>query len=81
VSKLDFAARYSAEKLNHPDAVLALRCGDFYEVMFADAKPVADILEITLTSRNGAPMCGFPVHSSARYVEILEAAGRRVALV
>ena len=69
-------ARYAAVQDKHPDAVVVMRLGDFYEVMGDKAKTVADELELTLTSRyvgkpERVPMCGFPHHVMEQYTEKL----------
>jgi DNA mismatch repair protein MutS len=62
------------------DALLMFRLGDFYEMFFEDAKAGAGILGLTLTQRNGVPMCGVPYHAAQSYMAKLLAAGRRVAI-
>jgi DNA mismatch repair protein MutS len=63
-----------------PDALLLFRLGDFYELFFDDAKSAAGLLNLTLTQRNGIPMCGIPYHAAPGYLRRLIAAGRRVAI-
>lgn len=75
-------------KAKHPDAILLLRCGDFYETYNEDAHACADILGITLTrsSKTKNPdgssleMAGFPHHALDTYLPKLIRAGRRVAI-
>lgn len=62
------------------DTLLFFRLGDFYEMFFEDAQEGARLLNLTLTKRNGIPMCGLPFHAAEGYVTKLLAAGRRVAL-
>jgi DNA mismatch repair protein MutS len=62
------------------DALLFFRLGDFYEMFFDDAKDAAALLNLTLTKRNGIPMCGVPYHSAEGYITKLIQAGRRVAI-
>ena len=62
------------------DALLLFRLGDFYELFMGDAEEGARLLNLTLTKRNGVPMCGLPFHAAEGYVTKLLAAGRRVAL-
>ena len=62
-----------------PDAVLLFRLGDFYEEFFEDAEKVSTALELTLTKRQGIPMCGFPYHALDTYLPRLVAAGLKVA--
>ncbi len=61
-------------------ALLLFRLGDFYEMFFDDARIASDILGLTLTKRNGVPMCGVPYHAADNYVGKLVEAGRRVAI-
>jgi len=72
--------QYKAIKREHQDAILFFRMGDFYEMFFDDAKEAAPILDITLTARQGMPMCGVPYHAAQVYLDRLLAAGKRVAV-
>jgi DNA mismatch repair protein MutS len=62
------------------DTLLFFRLGDFYEMFFEDAQEGARLLNLTLTKRNGIPMCGLPFHAAEGYVTKLLAVGRKVAL-
>ena len=62
------------------DALLLFRLGDFYELFFGDAEEGSRLLHLTLTKRNGVPMCGLPFHASEGYITKLLQAGRRVAI-
>lgn len=73
-------------KGTHPDCLLFFRLGDFYELFFEDALVAAPLLDMVLTSRNKRdprpiPMCGFPYHAMASYVQRALHAGQRVAVV
>jgi DNA mismatch repair protein MutS len=77
--------QYLSIKAAHQDAFLFFRLGDFYEMFFDDAVQASQILEITLTSRDGGsqdriPMCGVPYHSSAGYIKTLVENGYKVAI-
>ncbi len=61
-------------------ALMLFRLGDFYEMFFEDAKTGARVLGLTLTQRNGIPMCGLPFHAATPYISRLINAGYRVAL-
>jgi len=63
-----------------PDTFLFFRLGDFYEMFFEDAVEAARLLEITLTRRQGVPMCGVPYHAAAAHITRLLQAGRKVAI-
>jgi DNA mismatch repair protein MutS len=62
------------------DALLLFRLGDFYEMFFEDAQTSAALLNLTLTKRNGVPMCGLPYHAANSYVSRLLKAGHKVAV-
>jgi len=62
------------------DAFLLFRLGDFYEMFFGDAEEGSRLLDLTLTQRQGTPMCGMPYHAAEGYIAQLLKAGRRVAI-
>ncbi|WOV86049.1 DNA mismatch repair protein MutS [Sporosarcina oncorhynchi] len=77
--------QYFRIKAEYEDAFLFFRLGDFYEMFFNDAIEASNILEITLTSRDGGssdkiPMCGVPFHSAEGYIETLVKKGYKVAI-
>ncbi len=77
--------QYLAIKKDYPDAFLFYRLGDFYELFFDDAKKAAQLLEITLTSRNKnskkqVPMAGVPHHAVQGYIDRLIELGYKVAI-
>lgn len=72
--------QYYRLKKESGDAVLFFRLGDFYEMFEQDAKEVSSILQITLTKRNGTPMCGIPYHAAQPYIAKLLQAGKKIAL-
>lgn len=72
--------QYYAIKAKNRDSVLLFRLGDFYEMFEQDALEVSSILHITLTRRNGTPMCGFPYHASQTYISRLLKAGKKIAI-
>ncbi|MBQ6473897.1 MAG: DNA mismatch repair protein MutS [Victivallales bacterium] len=64
-----------------PDkTILFFRMGDFYELFFEDAKLAAPMMDIVLTKRAGAPLCGVPYHALKTYVAIVLNAGYKVAI-
>ena len=78
-------AQWFALKSVHPDALLFLRMGDFYELFFEDAEAAAGALDIALTRRGEhqgvpIPMCGVPVHAAEAYLARLIRRGFRVAV-
>ena len=64
-------------KENHPDALIMLRCGDFYELMEQDAEVGAKVLGITVTKHNdtGDKIAAFPYHALDMYLPRLIRAG------
>jgi DNA mismatch repair protein MutS len=77
--------QYFRIKAQHPEVLLAMQVGDFYEFYGPDAELVAHELEIVLTGRedgtNGRiPMAGVPIHSYERYFAKLVQKGYRVAI-
>lgn len=77
--------QYLDIKSHYPDAFLLFRMGDFYELFYEDAVEAAQILEISLTSRNKnaenpIPMAGVPYHSAQAYIDQLIEAGHKVAI-
>jgi DNA mismatch repair protein MutS len=71
---------FRALKSQNPDMLLLFRMGDFYELFFEDAENGSKLLGLTLTSRNGMPMAGFPHHQLEPYLRTLLQAGQRVAV-
>ena len=73
--------QYMEAKRSLPkDTLLMFRMGDFYEMFFEDAKIAAGLMNVVLTSRAGAPLCGVPYKAVRLYVPKLLAAGYKVAL-
>jgi DNA mismatch repair protein MutS len=77
--------QYFSIKKDYQDAFLFYRLGDFYELFYDDAEKAAQILELTLTSRNKnaddpIPMCGVPYHAAAGYIDTLIEKGYKVAI-
>ncbi|OGK98027.1 MAG: DNA mismatch repair protein MutS [Candidatus Rokubacteria bacterium RIFCSPHIGHO2_12_FULL_73_22] len=72
--------QYRELKRRYPDYLLLFRLGDFYETFFEDAETAARLLQITLTSRQGAPMAGIPHHAADGHIAKLVRAGRKIAV-
>jgi DNA mismatch repair protein MutS len=72
--------QYKALKRKSGDAVLFFRLGDFYEMFEKDAREVSALLNLTLTKRNGIPMCGIPYHASQGYIARLLRLGKKIAI-
>ncbi len=77
--------QYLELKRQYKDAILFFRLGDFYETFDEDAKIVAAVCEVVLTSRPvGAdlrvPLAGVPWHSVETHMARLIQAGYKVAI-
>lgn len=72
--------QYQSIKKQHDDKVLFFRLGDFYEMFNDDAIEVSNLLNLTLTKRNGQPMCGIPYHAAKIYIARLLRLGKRIAI-
>jgi DNA mismatch repair protein MutS len=73
-------AQWSACKAEAKEALLFFRLGDFYEAFYDDALTISKEISITLTARQGIPMCGVPFHTSEGYIDKLIAKGFKVAI-
>ncbi|MDR2019356.1 MAG: DNA mismatch repair protein MutS [Treponema sp.] len=72
--------QYRRIKREHQGDVLFFRLGDFYEMFSDDALEVSALLNLTLTRRNGLPMCGIPYHAARSYIARLLKLGKKVAI-
>ena len=68
--------RYQGHQQEHPEAVIAMRIGDFYEIFGESAENASKPLELTVVSRDfglpeRVPMIGFPYHKADTYTEKL----------
>ena len=68
-----FFMQYMDMKESHPDEIVLIRLGDFYEALDNDATILADELNLTLTGRTitadmRVPMVGFPYHAADAYL-------------
>jgi DNA mismatch repair protein MutS len=72
--------QYKRIKREHQGEVLFFRLGDFYEMFAEDALEISALLNLTLTSRNGVPMCGVPYHAARSYIARLLKAGKKIAV-
>ncbi len=78
-------AQYLEIKAAHPGALLLFRMGDFFETFFDDAKILAEVCSVTLTTRDRnsdhpVPLAGVPHHALDVYLSRLLAAGLTVAI-
>jgi len=72
--------QYRKIKRENQGNVLFFRLGDFYEMFAEDAVEVSALLNITLTNRNGLPMCGVPYHAAHSYIGRLLKHGKKIAI-
>lgn len=68
--------RWAIAKRQHPQHLILLRSGDFYEALDADAQVVGRVLDRRVT--NG--LCGIPAWEMDRAVFTLVATGYEVAI-
>jgi len=78
--------QYLRIKKQYPETIVLFRLGDFYETFDDDAKIVARVCDIVLTSRpvgkdRRVPLAGVPYHSVEGYIAKLIQAGHKVAIV
>jgi len=78
--QLPLLEQYDRIKTQHRDEILFFRLGDFYEMFYGDAIEASSILNLTLTHRQEAPMCGIPHHAARGYIGRLLKAGKKVAI-
>jgi len=69
--------QYRRIKAKYRDVILFFRLGDFYEMFFEDAQEASVLLDLTLTQRQGQPMCGIPYHAAKPYIAKLLKAGKK----
>lgn len=73
-------AQWHACKQEAKDALLFFRLGDFYEAFHDDALLISKEIGVTLTSRQGTPMCGVPFHTAESYIDKLLVKGYKIAV-
>ncbi len=77
---------YVELKVKNPERILLYRLGDFFECFFEDAIKLSQVLELTLTGKEGGkkigrvPMAGIPHHASERYCSELIRQGLSVVI-
>ena len=77
--------QYLAFKSQYPDKLLFFRMGDFYELFYEDARRIARLLDIALTSRGQSagqpvPMAGVPHHAVETYLARLIRMGESIVI-
>ena len=78
-------SQYLAIKKQYPDIILLFRLGDFYETFDDDARIVASVCDVVLTScpvgaDERVPLAGVPYHAIDGYIAKLINAGYKVAI-
>lgn len=73
-------SQYYDVRSKYPGIILFFRLGDFYEMFDEQAKEISALLGLTLTARNGIPMCGIPYHAANNYIVRLLAAGKKIGI-
>ena len=78
--------QYLQIKAQYPDTIVLFRLGDFYETFDDDAKIIAQVCDIVLTSRpvgggQRVPLAGVPYHAVQGYIAKLISANFKVAIV
>lgn len=73
--------QYRALKEQHPDELVLIRIGDFYEAFWKDAETFSKDAGVSLTKRQDVPMAGVPYHSVGKYIQQLENKGHKVHVV
>ncbi len=77
--------QWAEMKKKHPDALVLMRVGDFYETFGGDAADISKILGLTLTHKANMggtkiELAGFPHHALDSYLPKLVRSGKRVAI-
>ncbi|MCL4860539.1 MAG: DNA mismatch repair protein MutS [Caldilineaceae bacterium] len=77
--------QYLSLKAQYPGCILFFRLGDFYETFDDDAKIVAQVCDVVLTSKPigdnlRVPLAGVPYHAVDNYLARLVEAGYKVAV-
>ncbi|DAC47717.1 MAG TPA: DNA mismatch repair protein MutS, partial [Candidatus Poseidoniales archaeon] len=85
MSKRGMMDQFFDIKEQHPDTILFFRMGDFYELFHDDAEVAADVLGLSLTSRDKnaekpIPMAGFPWHGLEDHLRTMLRAGYKVTV-
>lgn len=78
--------KYLDVQSKYPQAIIAMRLGDFYEVFGKNAEMLANVLPLTLTGRDcglesRVPMVGFPYHASDAYFKKILGNGHGIVLI
>ena len=85
MSKRSMMDQFFDLKEQHPETILFFRMGDFYELFHEDAEVAAEVLGLSLTSRDKnaeqpIPMAGFPWHGLEEHLRTMLRAGYKVTV-
>lgn len=72
--------QYMQIKSQYKNEVVFFRLGDFYEMFYEDAILVSRLLNLTLTHKQEAPMCGIPYHAAKIYIARLLRLGKKIVI-
>jgi DNA mismatch repair protein MutS len=76
---------YITSKSKNPDAIAAIRIGDFYEFILDDAEIAKKVLGLCLTHRKYnddlIPLCGIPYHCIEGYLIKLLRSGYKISVM
>ncbi|NDB83781.1 MAG: hypothetical protein EB127_13800 [Alphaproteobacteria bacterium] len=72
--------QYLDLQYKYQDNIIFFRIGEFYEIFFDQAKLVAEVASINLTTKFGVKMCGIPYASINLYAGKLVDAGYSIAV-
>lgn len=72
--------QYMQIKSQYKNEVVFFRLGDFYEMFYEDAILVSRLLNLTLTHKQDAPMCGIPYHAAKIYIARLLRVGKKIVI-
>ncbi len=68
-------------KEDFPNAIIAIKAGDFWEVLGDDADYVAGIMGCKVGKRYGTKCTGIPFHAFYRLSELMTTAGKELVVV
>ena len=80
MSQTPMMNQWNTCKKESKEALLLFRLGDFYEAFYEDAEIISKAIGVTLTARQGIPMCGVPFHTVEGAIDKLIGKGFKVAV-
>ena len=73
--------QYTAIKAKHPDTLLLMECGGFWEAFNSDAELLSKELNLLLTKRENVSICGFPSECLDKYLPLIVRKIGKTALI